>query len=251
MKVTAELKPLGAAVTCWALVPGLFWITEKVCDVPPLEARAYTAPAYSDGCFVAKKHVAGHYDDGYVITGNSQPSMDLVPGAYQNLFARVTDKAAREKWVYKIIPEINFTQTTFIPSVSSFALNNPNRDWGNSLSSINVQADTPFDALYAPENNNEEHTQVTKAGVDFVKAQLALADQQCSAPVLPLTDGCYTVKAKHSNKYSQPEDGSNGGRLRQYGASGQTNQIFQFETVDGDSYKITSKMTNMVWMHLV
>jgi hypothetical protein len=247
MRVRGELKPLAYPITRWALLPGLFWLTKKVCDYPIMEAIAYTAPAYDEACFAAKLILAGHYDNGYVIAGNGQPSMDLLPGAYQNLFLKVTQKAAKEKWLYRTIPEINFTNVSFIPSVSSFALKDLNRNWGDALNNINVQTDTPFDAIYAP-SSNEEHTQLTKPGVDFVRAQLALADQGCT-PVsyLPLANGCYTIAAKHSGKLMQPENSNNGARIRQFGANGQTNQIFQLESVSSDAYRITSKSTNKVW----
>ncbi len=64
---------------------------------------------------------------------------------------------------------------------------------------------------------------------------------------LPLTNGCYTIKAKHSNKLMQPENNNNGARIRQYGTNGQTNQIFELEAVDGTAYKIISKSSNKVW----
>ncbi|MDQ6482155.1 RICIN domain-containing protein [Dyadobacter sp. LHD-138] len=246
MKVSGELKPLVYPLTCWALLPGLFWLTKKVCDYPIMEAIAYTAPAYDEACFIAKLKLAGHYDDGYVIAGNGQPSMDLLPGAYQNLFLKVTQKAAKEKWVYQTTPEINFTNVSFIPSVSAFALKNLNRDWGASLNGINVPVDTPFDAIYAPDLN-EEHTAVTKSGVDFIRTQLAIADQSC-APVnyLPLSNGCYTIKAKHSGKLMQPENANNGARIRQYGGNGQSNQIFRLESVSADAYRIISQSTSKV-----
>ncbi|MCF0056481.1 RICIN domain-containing protein [Dyadobacter sp. CY356] len=149
--------------------------------------------------------------------------------------------------MYKTTGSVQFPTPSFIPSVSSFALKNLNRDWGASLNNINVQTDTPFDAIYAPDAN-ERHTIITQAGVDFIRAQLAIADQGC-APVnyLPLSNGCYTIKAKHSNKFMQPENGNNGARIRQYGANGQNNQIFQLESVSSDSYRIISRSTNKVW----
>ncbi|TDE18367.1 RICIN domain-containing protein [Dyadobacter psychrotolerans] len=62
-----------------------------------------------------------------------------------------------------------------------------------------------------------------------------------------LANGCYTIKAKHSNKFMQPDNNNDGASIKQYGANGQTNQIFQLSFVDGDCYKIQSKSSNKVW----
>ena len=64
---------------------------------------------------------------------------------------------------------------------------------------------------------------------------------------LPLPNGCYSIKAKHSDKFMQPENGNNGARVRQYSGNGQNNQIFELESVDGDAYKIKAWGTNRVW----
>jgi hypothetical protein len=64
---------------------------------------------------------------------------------------------------------------------------------------------------------------------------------------LLLPNGCYTIKAKHSDRFMQPENGNNGARIRQYPANGQNNQVFELEGVDADAYKIKSYGTSKVW----
>ncbi len=68
-----------------------------------------------------------------------------------------------------------------------------------------------------------------------------------SGGVISLPNGCYTIKAKHSNKFMQPENGNNGARIRQYSGNGQSNQVFELEGVDSDAYKIKAWGTNRVW----
>lgn len=62
----------------------------------------------------------------------------------------------------------------------------------------------------------------------------------------PLSNGCYTVKAKHSNKFLQVADGNSGTRIRQQDGNGSTNQIFKLEVVDGNLYRISSQFSNKV-----
>ncbi len=84
---------------------------------------------------------------------------------------------------------------------------------------------------------------ITKVGCNFSNTSVSI-NTNCG---LPLSNGCYTIKAKHSNKLMQPENGNNGARIRQYSANGQNNQIFQLEAVDGDAYKIKPFGTSKVW----
>lgn len=84
---------------------------------------------------------------------------------------------------------------------------------------------------------------VTKVGCNFSIANVNITTN-CG---LPLSNGCYTIKAKHSDKYMQPENGNNGARIRQYSANGQNNQVFELEAVDGDAYKIKPFSTSKVW----
>jgi hypothetical protein len=250
MRVKAEFGPGAAPVSCApiGISTGLFWISKKLCGIPVLETHAYTSPNNNDLCKIASREILGiNGNKGEVfIRGNGQPSLDLLPGGNKNFLGNIAEQAKFYNWFFKTSADIFLPTGTFIPSVSSYALKNTNRNWGDALNGIDIQSDTPFDALYAPDYN-EEHTQVTKAGVDFIKAQLALADQQCSAQSLPFSNGCYTIKAKHSNKYLQPENNNGGARIRQYGQNGQSNQIFQLESVDGNSYKIISQSSSKVW----
>ncbi|RCR66565.1 RICIN domain-containing protein [Larkinella punicea] len=62
----------------------------------------------------------------------------------------------------------------------------------------------------------------------------------------PLATGCYTLKAKHSNKFLQVADGNAGTRIRQQDGNGSTNQIFKLEVVDGSLYRIISQFSNKV-----
>jgi hypothetical protein len=61
-----------------------------------------------------------------------------------------------------------------------------------------------------------------------------------------LAAGCYTLKAKHSNKFLQVADANNGTRIRQQDGNGSTNQIFKLEVVDGSLYRIISQFSNKV-----
>ncbi|WP_421826431.1 RICIN domain-containing protein [Larkinella sp.] len=62
----------------------------------------------------------------------------------------------------------------------------------------------------------------------------------------PLATGCYTLKAKHSNKFLQVADGNAGTRIRQQDGNGSTNQIFKLEVVDGSLYRMISQFSNKV-----
>ncbi len=57
---------------------------------------------------------------------------------------------------------------------------NINRNWAENLSNINATVDTPFDAIYAPINENQNHVSLTSENVQFVKDQLVLSNQQCN-----------------------------------------------------------------------
>lgn len=186
--------------------------------------------------------------------GAGQLSLDILPAGYYDVFEEVAQAArdTRLRW-YEEIRASNafFRQASFIPTVSSYALNNTNRNWADALNYINsgnVKTETPFDAVFAPVNN-EEHVTVTQDGVNFLKQQLLAADNSqtsCTAVTQPLPNGCYTLKAKHSNKFIQPENNAGGARLRQYDGNGQTNQIFSLEWVDNASYRLNSQSTSKV-----
>lgn len=244
MEIKAELTTLGS-ITC-AFTAGLLCLAAKD---RAFSMKVFTAPSGSNKGKVMDKSFLtfGWGGAERYVYGVGQPSVDILPGGYGEYFQLVVDQAKMKKWMYKTTGSVQFSTPSFIPSVSSFALKNLNRDWGASLSNINVQTDTPFDAVYAPDAN-ERHTIITQAGVDFIRAQLAIADQGCTpGNYLPLPNGCYTIKAKHSGKLMQPENGSSGARIRQYGSNGQNNQIFQLESVNSDSYKIISQSTSKVW----
>ncbi|PWJ59675.1 putative secreted protein (Por secretion system target) [Dyadobacter jejuensis] len=244
MEIKAETTAL-ATITC-AFTAGFFCLAASDRF---FSMKVFTAPSGNIRGKVMDKSFINFGWGGAerFVYGVGQPSMDILPGGYGDYFQLIVDQAKSKKWMYKTMGSIQFSTPSFIPSVSSFALKNLNRDWGASLSNINVQTDTPFDAIYAPDAN-EKHTIITQAGVDFIRAQLAIADQGCT-PIyyLPLPNGCYTIKAKHSNKFLQPENGNNGARIRQYGANGQNNQIFQLESVNSDTYRIISQSSNKVW----
>jgi hypothetical protein len=243
MEIKAELTTIGS-ITC-AFTAGFFCIAAKD---RAFSMKVFTAPSGDSRGKVMDKSFLNFGWGGAErhINGIGQPSVDILPGGYGDYFQLVVDQAKTKKWMYKTTGSVQFPTPSFIPSVSSFALKDLNRNWGASLNNINVKTDTPFDAIYAPDAN-ERHTIITQAGVDFIRTQLALADQQCIAPTLPLNNGCYTIKAKHSNKFLQPENGNNGARIRQYAANGQDNQIFRLENANSHKYQIISKSSNKAW----
>ncbi|WP_428667135.1 M4 family metallopeptidase [Runella sp.] len=62
-----------------------------------------------------------------------------------------------------------------------------------------------------------------------------------------LANGCYNIKAKHSNKILQPENGNNGARIRQYDANATVDQIVEISAADNESYFIQSKATGKAY----
>ena len=68
--------------------------------------------------------------------------------------------------------------------------------------------------------------------------------RSCGGSSNVIANGCYTIKAQHSNKLLQPENGNNGARIRQYDANGSAEQIMEISAADNtDSYIIQSKAT--------
>jgi hypothetical protein len=234
MAIEAQLTTLGS-ITC-AFTAGFLCLAAKD---RAFSMKVFTAPSGNNlGKVMDKSYL--NFGWGGVqrhVYGMGQPSIDTIPGGFGEFFQVIIDQARTKKWMYKTTGSIQFLTPSFIPSVSSFALKGLDRNWGASLNDINILTETPFDAIYAP-IVNERHTMLTQAGVEFVRAQLALADQQCAISSPPLTNGCYTVKAKHSNKYIQPENNNSGARIRQYGMNGQNSQVVQLESLNSGKYRL-------------
>ena len=71
----------------------------------------------------------------------------------------------------------------------------------------------------------------------------ALYYRSCGGTGNAPAEGCYTIKAQHSNKILQPENANNGARVRQYDANGSADQIVELSVMDGESYAIKAKST--------
>ncbi len=212
MRIRAKLNTTTSAV-CYALGIGSCFFT-PFCFVPiaacaagsdrVFEAYTYNSPANSDRCLVMRKQytsfgigLAERYVKG---RGSNQTSLDALPGGYFNLIQTIVDGAKAtvptrlsKEYPFVIIHSAMsiFTSTDasanqqspcFIPTVSSLALRNTNRNWGENLSYINTsnaKTETYFDDISVATGANEDHTFLTNAGVTFVRQQLALANQQC------------------------------------------------------------------------
>lgn len=244
VKIRMNFTPAGNISCAFLLGPLCVAAKDRI-----FEASVYSSPGNSDRCLIMKKSFT-NFDIGKAeryAYGIGQPSMDILPGGYQSYFQDIVDKARDEKWVYSTSGTNHFEKPTFIPSFSAWALKNTNINWASSLQNINVQRDTPFDAIYAPDIN-EEHTILTHEGVLFVREQLLLADETCTIPVAPLPNGCYTIKAQHSGQYLQADHDNQSARLTQALLNGQNNQIFRLEKNEqSPSYWIRSVTNDKIW----
>lgn len=151
-----------------------------------LEGRIYIAPANADRCVTMRKNitafgagVAERFANG---RGNGQGSIDLLPGGTYDVINDIQQQSAARKWYYFSTGTNRFPSMNFIPTVSSCALNQATlsgRNWADPLTFVdlnNPKPYTPFDAISAPDNN-QEHVLLTQAGVDFVRQQITLANQ--------------------------------------------------------------------------
>ena len=124
--------------------------------------------------------------------GANRTSLDLLPGGYYDLYTETAEEGVANPWYANIRVGAYFNRPSFIPTVSSYGLYDTNRNWAASLEGVNVPVETPFCAIKAPTNNqNEEHVLLTADGVQFVKEQLSIANSatpNCQAP--PVTQVC-------------------------------------------------------------
>jgi hypothetical protein len=132
----------------------------------------------------------------------------------------------------------NFTLNA---SCSGEGCSNINYSWtGNGISgsgpSINIIAPPNAGALTYTAT-------ATKAGCEAKFATINIRVIENSSNL----EGCYTIQAKHSNKFIQPENDTNGSRIRQYEKTGQTNQIFQVKSLDNGFYTLLCKANSKVW----
>ncbi|TAG51011.1 MAG: M4 family peptidase, partial [Runella slithyformis] len=65
--------------------------------------------------------------------------------------------------------------------------------------------------------------------------------RSCANNNAVLPNGCYIIKAQHSDKALQPESSNNGARIRQLDANGSAQQIMEITSVDQASYIIQAK----------
>jgi len=115
---------------------------------------------------------------------------DTWAGGYNDTFDvlanETKDSAEKRQWFHIVNTSFfgtkvnNYSVATnkhthsFIPSVSALALNNPKRNWGESLVKDIWEDEgnlTPFDNYITP-NNNESHIMLSKANVNWLLAEL-------------------------------------------------------------------------------
>lgn len=91
-----------------------------------------------------------------------------IKGFFTNVFLGGINRPSQTSTFYDVVGK-----HCFIPTVSALALTNPNRDLGQNLSNINLvcSGETPFDAYFAP-TQNEEHITVTTANAAFIKQEI-------------------------------------------------------------------------------
>ena len=166
----------------------------------------------------------------------------------QTDLANAIDLGAKEAFpIYSRDETAYIRRSSFIHSVSSLSLTARQYDLSENLCNRNLTLsnETPFQSYFAEKSRNLGHVAVTIESAAWVRQEIAGQPQPpttCGAIVSPpLPNGCYTLKAKHSNLFIQPENNNTGARLRQYDANGQTNQIFNLEWVDNNAYRINSQ----------
>jgi len=219
-----------------------------------LEGRIFTSPNNSDYCTTMQKKITlfglGQVDRSAFGRGSNQASTDLLLGGTYDVIQEILDKSNVRKWYYFTQTTKSFASMSFIPTVSSYALNATTlsgRNWGGSLTFIdpnNPKQYTPFDAISAPDNN-QPHVQLTQTGVNFVREQIVLANQQqCgTTPPTPTpcslaANACYTIQVKLNGQRIQAmADGT----IQQQGANNQNNQIWKLDSEDNGRVRFTTQ----------
>lgn len=204
-----------------------------------LNSQSYTSPSVGSRCKVLQQEWTGFgigtkekYVNGPQL---SRASLDLQPGGYYDVLGEIASSARGGTWygLGKIDAVSSFERPSFIPTVSAYALKNVNRNWADPLTNVNVQTETPFDAIYAPDQN-QRHTELTPEAVTFIREQITRANQQqCNTPPPTQTscslaaNACYTIQVQHT---SQQLQAMADGTIKQQGANNQANQIWKIES---------------------
>jgi hypothetical protein len=251
LKLNARLTDFGT-LTCFVG----FGLSCLVARDRILDARVYTAPSGSGRCLTMRKTLtafgAGAAERYAVGRGNNQPSNDTQPGGIYDVLGEIAADSRTAKWLYRVNVDANTNGTTFIPTVSSYGLYNTDRNWGASLDNVNVTAETPFNAIYAPDAN-EPHVLLTNAGVNFVREQIRQANSQCAQPQTPITTpslqsgACYIIKSQKTGRSLQAvgngiQQQPNGSQIWKLDDAG--NNRYRFTVQDGTNRVITTPNGN-------
>jgi hypothetical protein len=146
-----------------------------------LSLNMYNSPAYNQRSSVFKSNYkrglffSPSIENRFIKGNPLSNSLDIVPGGYY----RVNDDIKNsESGIIGV--DVKFAEQSFIPLVSSMALYNTNRDWGMNLQSIVLNpspSDTPFKAIHAAPTLNENHVEITSAGIQFIRDQILYRNQ--------------------------------------------------------------------------
>lgn len=92
--------------------------------------------------------------------------LDSAPGGKFDITG-LADLAGSNALLTEFFNNLEISYFDFIPTHSSLAINNGNTDWYSSV----TEADTPFDAVYIP-SENENHVTLTPGNVAFALAEI-------------------------------------------------------------------------------
>jgi len=149
-------------------------------NIPISEATVRFAPRSNGTCQVFYGNYFAVFGPNSINAQNpsySRESLDLGPGGTFDTQQQIKNQGkivGKDRLFVKTTFPGVVPNHTFIPTASALAYrNNPNRNWSDDVSNINLVCtkETPFDAYYAP-TQNEEHVQLTDANVAFVKNEI-------------------------------------------------------------------------------
>lgn len=135
-----------------------------------------------------KKFLGWNYHDRFITNNNSRGNMDNIPGGWfptQRDLTYSIENSTPCDWVGVIDPNwggyicVNdwYLQklkhvNSFIPTVSSLGIKNPNFNWAQEFDrNLVCTGEIPFDSYFGP-RNNEQHTSFTHESVDWLIAEL-------------------------------------------------------------------------------
>ena len=140
------------------------------------KARVYFTPSYGERSLILDAKIGLDTRKRYAQAPAYSCSYDVGPGGYFDIQADIISNET------SLFERTKFFSTThganFIPVFSSLAYTKTNPDLCENISTKNLVCtqETPFDAYYAP-NINQEHIELTVENVAFIKNEIAKTPQ--------------------------------------------------------------------------